>query len=794
MGRKLLALLTAFAILTSICTIASAAKKDSTRRTQFFTDQPHADIDFSEMKYKRIEPQAVLAEMDELRKLLHDSANTETVEESFNAITSRYLEVLDMYTLTEIKTYQNASDEKAAENMQAAYDACLTVADALPLLVQDILKSPCAGFLTAQLSEEDAAYYLAYQPASPKQFSQASREAALENEYLQAAAQSGTAEYFGREWDFASITAAYGNGEIDAATFAEIYGMLAREQNETLGKIYLQLVSLRKNAAQSRGCDSYMEYAYESLYGRDYSPQEVQSFREDVKTSIVPLCTALRALSDADEENNSSELDYSGDAALDMIEPYIGQMSDELLEAFTYMREHALYDSEKSENKIDAGFTATLYSYGAPFTFNAPMGGLYDFTTAVHEFGHYNNAYWQSAGWNDSAKSQDVLEVHSQGLELLLSHYYPEIFGKDADVVQNYLLLSLTSAICEGAYYDELQQFIYDAKNVTLSQINEKASQLSIEYGFAEADSPMADVYGLSWVQVSHNFTSPFYYISYAVSAAGAFAFWLDAQQDYFSAVDSYLAFTALDASYGLQDSFEAVGLASPLSPGYLPELAASLRSRLNIDARMAVNSAKTSFPDVPTDSWYAPYVLQLADAGCVEGYEDGAFHPGEAATWGTAMRALFALTGQRPEIEDGEPITRADFCRLIVEILDIPAATDSSALLFTDIQDAAVTALAEAGVVSGYEDGTFRPDGTLTRAELCVILCRAAALRETVEARLDTSPTADTSIGSPSGGKLYHQLKPQTGVVTKKPTKNKCQALESVWHLLYTRVGILRW
>lgn len=41
---------------------------------------------------------------------------------------------------------------------------------------------------------------------------------------------------------------------------------------------------------------------------------------------------------------------------------------------------------------------------------------------------------------------------------------------------------------------------------------------------------------------------------------------------------------------------------------------------------------------------------------------------------------------------------------------------------------EAAVTALIEKGIISGYTDGTFRPDGTITRAEACVVVVKAMA------------------------------------------------------------------
>ena len=725
MGRKLLAALMAFTILFSLCPTALADNDgQEPRQTVFFTSQPHAELDYSEMSYEPIDTQSVLAEMEELRALLDDDANAKTVEERFDLLTGRYEEAQTMSALAELEACRNASDSQAAKELELSRAACTTIGDALAQLTGDILRSPCGDFLESRLGHSAAAYYKSYTPRPARQQSLSRQETALISEYRRLSTEPCTVEYFGRDWDMQSLNQAFYQEEaIDAGTYAEIYKMLAQELNDKLGGLYLRMVQLRRRIAAMYGCSTYGEYAYRILYRRDYSPKDIEAFREDVKEYIAPLNTALHAL--PYRKNDVCYDDYSGEIALDLMAPYIGQMSSELLESFRYMREHHLYDTEESESKTDTGFTTVLTLYGAPFLFNAPAHDLFDFTTTVHEFGHYNNAYWSPCGWLSAAKSHDVMEVHSQAMELLFSHYYPQIFGKNGQDVTDYQITSLVEAICQGAYYDELQQFVYSTKNVTLQQINDKARQLSIAYGFAEEDSPMADVYGLSWVQVSHNFTQPFYYISYGVSAAGAFAFWLDAQRDYLAAVDSYLAYTALDASYDFQESFAAVGMTSPLTDGYLGKLAETLRRALQVDQRLDALKCATAFTDVASDSWYAPYVLALAELGCVKGDENNAFHPGDSAAWDTAMGALLALTGQEPELEDSRPITRLEFCQMIAEVLDIPAAQGASP--FTDTEDAAVAALAELGVISGYDGGTFRPDGQLTRAELCAVLYKAA-------------------------------------------------------------------
>lgn len=566
MRKKLLTLLLVFSLLLSMSPVALAAE-GGVRETDFFTDQPHADVNYADMEYKHIDSEPILAEMDEIRELLSDSANAEAVEESFNKFADQFLEIVTMYQLVNIKTYQDVTDEEASAESEYTTSLYMTVADALILLIQDILESPCDEFLRAQLTEEDIEYYTEYEAMTQEELDRSTKETALENEYMAAAYQLYTAEYDGKEWDDATLAQALAAGELDQETYTTISRQVAKNTNAALGGIYLQMVELRKEIAKNADYDNYADYAYAEIYQRDYTQQEIRSFHQAVKENIVPLYNAIYELYYYESGNPVYVQDYTGDIALDMIEPYIGQLSSELAEAFSYMREHGLYDSGFGEAKADAGFTTMLDAYGAPFYFNAPSGDLYDFSTAIHEFGHYNNFYWQKTGWNDGSKSIDIAEVHSQGLELLFTNFYEDIFGseEDAQAVQDYLLLNLCSAMITGCLYDELQQYVYATDNVTLDQINQEYCRLCKEYGQIPEDDERTELYG--WYQVPHTFTSPCYYISYAVSAAGAFAFWLDAQEDYFAGVDKYLEFTALDANYDFQESFETVGMESPSSP-----------------------------------------------------------------------------------------------------------------------------------------------------------------------------------------------------------------------------------
>ena len=64
---------------------------------------------------------------------------------------------------------------------------------------------------------------------------------------------------------------------------------------------------------------------------------------------------------------------------------------------------------------------------------------------------------------------------------------------------------------------------------------------------------------GSPWYTVSHTFSQPFYYVSYAVSAFNALEILVDALEDQDSAKEEYLEVVA--TSYGYDEMVEGLGL-----------------------------------------------------------------------------------------------------------------------------------------------------------------------------------------------------------------------------------------
>ena len=109
---------------------------------------------------------------------------------------------------------------------------------------------------------------------------------------------------------------------------------------------------------------------------------------------------------------------------------------------------------------------------------------------------------------------------------------------------------------------------------------------------------------------------------------------------------------------------------------------------------------ATVSFSDVPDGAWYADAVETLASLGMFTGYPDGTFHPNST-------------------------ITRAEFAAAALSFADMAPSARCS---FPDVsaQDwfsPYVASAAEYGWIGGYPDGSFRPSGSITRAEVAVIV-----------------------------------------------------------------------
>ena len=171
--------------------------------------------------------------------------------------------------------------------------------------------------------------------------------------------------------------------------------------------------------------------------------------------------------------------------------------------------------------------------------------------------------------------------------------------------------------------------------------------------------------------------------------------------------------------------------------------------------------------------SWASTYIYACYDAGIITGYEDGdsySFLPAnnltraEAATiiaraygltadddaasafsdvssdyWASTYIEACVEAGIINGYEDGtfmpaQNVTRVELAKMIAVAEGL--ALDASESSFSDVEDTHwgvpyIEACADAGIVNGYTDGTFLPSSNVTRAEAATMIARALGLTE---------------------------------------------------------------
>ncbi len=181
----------------------------------------------------------------------------------------------------------------------------------------------------------------------------------------------------------------------------------------------------------------------------------------------------------------------------------------------------------------------------------------------------------------------------------------------------------------------------------------------------------------------------------------------------------------------------------------------------------LALSGAAKDFTDMK-NHWSKTFVDYGVENGYINGYDDGTFRPDKT-------------------------VTRAEFSKMINTALGIES---KSAAAFSDVKKSdwfynEVLKAVYAGYVGGYEDGTFRPNKTITRQEAAVILYRVTLpSQETANLSMfadgrDVASWAADAIGAMAAkgyisGDEYKRVLPGSGLTRGAAAKLIYQVLEN--------------
>ena len=128
-------------------------------------------------------------------------------------------------------------------------------------------------------------------------------------------------------------------------------------------------------------------------------------------------------------------------------------------------------------------------------------------------------------------------------------------------------------------------------------------------------------------------------------------------------------------------------------------EVATIFYRLLTDEAREYFWSNDSGFSDVKPGDWFNTAVSTMVNAGVITGYNDGTFRP-------------------------NDPITRAEFATIAARFLSDPYSLQDQ---FYDTEghwaEVYINRAAEVGWINGYNDGSFRPNQAITRAEAVTLV-----------------------------------------------------------------------
>ncbi|MCD7948566.1 MAG: S-layer homology domain-containing protein [Oscillospiraceae bacterium] len=713
-SRRLLAFLLAAGLTaTTLSTAASA------RETSFFEIFP-GEITAEDLTWSAPDIAAFDAQCAVLRAELAKADNAQNVAQAYYDLYVLVLYYGNQYTLCTIDYYRDPNTY--SQSLQDWESFLVTLSNEYQTVSKEAFQSEAySAIMTATFGQSYADSVLNAVNESEEQQKLLAQESALEDSYY----------------------TEMGKSTVDVTAV------------ET---IMMDLVTVRNAYAASKGFDSYADYAYSVLYYRDYTADEAAQLGEYVKQYVVPMIDDLRLPltynSSLGTDKLSTLSNLSESQVVDIVGSYIDRVSSEYADVYDYMVEHHLYDLAASDTKADLAFTVDLPYLGSAFIFDKPNGAYDDVQTLTHEFGHF------AALCLSDYLCQDVAEIHSQGLEALYMSFADEMAGEGGDAYCAYSIYSLLSSVSQGCLFDEFQRALYETDDLTVEKANALFLSIAEDYGLTPANNGIT---AYSWISVGHNFSDPFYYISYATSALSALELLGRSADDFNAAADDYLALTAMSTIGSYKAVTKAAGLSDIFQSGSVQKIAADVSDYLDSEVYDLA-----AFSDL-SGHWSEDAAKLCAACGMFQGDNNGNFLPDSDVTRGAFVTVLWRLLGEGSgrtanftDVQSGDwysgavnwayaygiadgtsdseftpngSLTREQLAVMLYRMLDEPTVKNSNILnSYSDVGEVsswAKDAMAwsvENGLITGKNGNLLAPGGTATRAETATIMARLIA------------------------------------------------------------------
>ncbi|SMB98230.1 oligoendopeptidase, M3 family [Hymenobacter roseosalivarius DSM 11622] len=373
------------------------------------------------------------------------------------------------------------------------------------------------------------------------------------------------------------------------------------QDNESLDKLFTQLVRLRHQMALNAGFKNFRDYMFAALGRFDYTPQDCFNFHRAIRETVVPLIDDLDL--ERRQDLNLPELrpwdldvDVSGKAPLrpfdtgaellektitvfQHLDPYLG-------ECLRTMRHMGHLDLESRKGKAPGGYNYPLDETGVPFIFMNATSSLRDVVTMLHEGGHAVHSFLTRALplSADKHPPSEVAELASMSMELMSMDHWDEFFP-DADELRRAKKTHLESVLETFpwvATIDKFQHWIYENPEHTTEQRHARWVQTFDEFNQRTVSWKGLEKYKpYLWQKQLHLYEVPFYYIEYAMAQLGAIAVWRNYRENPQQGLEAYKRALALGYTAPIGEIYAAAGIRFDFSTEYLRSLADFVREEM---------------------------------------------------------------------------------------------------------------------------------------------------------------------------------------------------------------------
>lgn len=346
--------------------------------------------------------------------------------------------------------------------------------------------------------------------------------------------------------------------------------------------LYIEFIQNNNSIAQHYGYDNYYDYAFDLVYERDYTPDQMETLRAFARQYLASAYDAamtnyrisMSELSEAEYNIVADIVNNQFDKTRkNYVNLYLDAMPEGMAEIMYQMiKVDSVFTNSK---KADGGaFTTTIGDIS--FCYFGP--GYFNSSTVIHEAGHYYASRFTDLG----AIPLDLAETHSQGNEWLFAYFLKDhMLQKPYDAFVDYRLYNDMWIIMVSLMVDEFEQRVYttDVSNFTAEDFDALMESVATQY--FKMSYVMDDIVDIGEYWRAVVVDQPVYYLSYGISAMSAMELYAMALEDFDAAVASYqILCEEFQEDLVYLGNLNAAGLNSPFDEEFYIKLVEIINSR----------------------------------------------------------------------------------------------------------------------------------------------------------------------------------------------------------------------